>query len=89
MTPEWRSSPTTKRAPRRCMQRVLRPGAPNRRSPSDADRDAVALELSQYADDRPIAHADLVLSLGENGTMLAQRAAARGSRRRVARDQSR
>jgi NAD+ kinase len=32
--------------------------------------DAAALELSEYADDRPIAESDLVLSLGGDGTML-------------------
>jgi NAD+ kinase len=32
--------------------------------------DAVALELSEYADDRTLAEADLVLSLGGDGTML-------------------
>jgi NAD+ kinase len=32
--------------------------------------DAEALDLGRYADDRPIAQADLVLSLGGDGTML-------------------
>ncbi len=34
------------------------------------DADAGALDLGQYADDRPISQADLVLSLGGDGTML-------------------